>query len=69
MPSPEDQAAAGEPSAKVATVAASVLTAFIDELEATPALSDVASRLRKTILVDGLLGEPAINAAIFPEPL
>jgi len=55
-----------EPPSQVKTVAASILGEFFDAL-AQEDLSDVVSRLRKTVLEDGVFAEPSIRAALFPD--
>ena len=58
---------ASEPPAKVKTVAAGILGEFFDALAAEQGLGDVAPRLREVVLDDGILAEPSIRAAMFPE--
>lgn len=58
---------ASEPPSKVKTVAAGILSEFFDALAAEEGLSDVAPRLRKVVLDDGIFAEPSIRAAMFPE--
>ncbi|MEH6677540.1 hypothetical protein [Phenylobacterium sp.] len=50
----------------VATVAGAVLASFFDALEKADGLSDVAARLRKVVMEDGVMAEPAIRQALFP---
>lgn len=58
---------ANEQPAKVKTVAAGILGEFFDALAAEEGLGDVAPRLRKVVLDDGIFAEPSIRAAMFPE--
>jgi hypothetical protein len=62
---PED---AAEPQhSKVKSVAATILGEFFDKLAKDESLTDVAPKLRKTVLQDGVFAEPAIRAALFPD--
>jgi hypothetical protein len=54
-------------SEPVATVAGTVLSAFFDELEKADGLKDKAAELRKLVLGDNLMAEPAVRAILFPE--
>jgi hypothetical protein len=54
-------------SGSVATVAGTVLSAFFDELEKADALGEKATKLRKLVLEEGVMAEPAIRAILFPE--
>ncbi len=58
---------ASEPPTKVKTIAAGILSEFFDALVKEEGLEDVAPRLRKVVLGDGIFAEPAIRAAMFPE--
>ncbi|WP_245442293.1 hypothetical protein [Mesorhizobium hawassense] len=49
------------------SVAANILGQFFAELEKEEGLGDVATRLRKVVLDDGVFAEPSIRAAIFPD--
>ena len=51
----------------VATVAAAVLRSFFDALDKSDGLGDVAARLRKVVMDDGVMAEPAIRQALFPD--
>ena len=51
---------------KVATVSASILSAFFDELAQNEGFADTASALRQIILKDAVFAEPPIRAALFP---
>lgn len=57
----------GEPAAKVKSVAATILGEFFDALEKEEGLAEVAPRLRKVVLDDGIFAEPSIRAALFPD--
>jgi hypothetical protein len=58
---------ASEPPARIKTVAAGILSEFFDALTEKEGLGDVAPRLRKVVLEDGIFAEPSIRAAMFPE--
>lgn len=58
---------AAEPPAKVKSVSAAILGEFFDTLEKEEGLAEVAPRLRKAVLDDGLFAEPSIRAALFPD--
>lgn len=58
---------AAEPASKVTTVSATILGQFFDELAKDESLSEVAPKLRKIVLDDGVFAEPAIRAALFPD--
>lgn len=51
----------------VATVAGGVLGAFFDELEKSEDLKETAGKMRALVLGEGIMAEPAIRAALFPE--
>jgi hypothetical protein len=61
----EDTAAT--PHAKVKSVAATILGEFFDTLEKDEDLGDIAPRLRKVVLEEGVFAEPSIRAALFPD--
>jgi hypothetical protein len=65
IPSDEEATVILQP--KLQSVSATVLDEFFDELAKDDALADVASKLRKTILDDGVFAEPAIRAILFPD--
>ncbi|RAZ88887.1 hypothetical protein DPM33_20870 [Mesorhizobium hawassense] len=67
MDSTAQEDAAAEPPAQVKSVAANILGQFFAELEKEEGLGDVATRLRKVVLDDGVFAEPSIRAAIFPD--
>ncbi|ARQ13725.1 hypothetical protein NXC12_PE00123 (plasmid) [Rhizobium etli] len=56
-----------EPPAKAKSVAATILGEFFDVLEKEEGFAEVAPRLRKVVLDDGVFAEPAIRAALFPD--
>jgi hypothetical protein len=62
-----DKDEAVEPPAKVKSVAATIIGEFFDALEKEEGLADVAPRLRKVVLDDGIFAEPSIRAALFPD--
>ncbi|MGE8942763.1 hypothetical protein ACO2I3_12685 [Leptospira interrogans] len=53
----------------VASVSATILSCFFDELAKDEQLSDVAPELRKLVLDDGVFAEAAIRAALFRDAL
>lgn len=59
--------AAELPQPKVKSVSATILGEFFDELAKDESLTDIAEKLRKTVLNDGVFAEPAIRAALFPD--
>ena len=63
----EDQDEAAEPPAKVKSVAANILGEFFDILEKEEGFDEIAPRLRKIVLEDGVFAETSIRAALFPE--
>ncbi|MGT2441022.1 hypothetical protein ACU4GH_40380 (plasmid) [Bradyrhizobium betae] len=67
MDSATDKDEAVEPPAKVKSVAATILGEFFDALEKEEGLAEVAPRLRKVVLDDGVFAEPSIRAALFPD--
>jgi hypothetical protein len=64
---PEDKDEAVELPAKVKSVTATILGEFFDVLEKEEGFDDVALRLRKVVLEDGVFAEPSIRAALFPD--
>ncbi len=54
------------PTPKVATVSAIILGQFFDALAQDAAFSEVASKLRKIVLEDGVFSESAIREILFP---
>lgn len=56
-----------EVAVTVTTVAEGVLSVFFCELAKTEGLAEVALKLRKVILEDGVFAEPVIRAALFPD--
>ncbi|MBZ9708629.1 hypothetical protein LB543_18070 [Mesorhizobium sp. ESP7-2] len=67
MDSTAQEDAAAEPPAKVTSVAANILGEFFTALEKEESLGEVAPRLRKVVLDDGVFAEPSIRVAIFPD--
>ena len=59
--------AAEIPQLKVKSVSATILSKFFDELAKDESLNDIAPKLRKTVLDEGVFAEPAIRAALFPD--
>jgi hypothetical protein len=51
----------------VKSVSATILGEFFDELAKDESLTDIAMKLRKTVLDEGVFAEPAIRAALFPD--
>jgi hypothetical protein len=52
--------------ARLQSVSATILGQFFDELEKEEGFSDVAPKLRKVVLDDGVFAEPSIRATLFP---
>lgn len=67
MDTTENNDGATEPPIKVKSVAATILGEFFDVLQADEGLEEVAARLRKVVLDDGVFAEPLIRAALFPD--
>jgi hypothetical protein len=63
----ENNAEAVEPPAKVKSVAATILGEFFDVLEKEEGFDEMAPRLRKIVLEDGVFAEPSIRAALFSD--
>ncbi|WP_316978905.1 hypothetical protein [Shumkonia mesophila] len=55
------------PHPKVKSVSATILGEFFDTLAKDEMLTDIAPKLRKTVLDDGIFAEPAIRTALFPD--
>lgn len=49
------------------TVAQSALSKFLDELGMTEGFSEIAPKLRKVIVDDGVFAEPPIRIALFSD--
>ena len=64
----ESKSESEESDGSVTTVARSVLSEFFDELTKVEGLAEIAPKLRKVVLDDGVFAEPAIRAALFPDP-
>ncbi|MCJ7996904.1 hypothetical protein J5N58_20785 [Rhizobium cremeum] len=56
-----------EPTVQVKSVAATILGEFFDALQAEEGFEDVANRLRKVVLEDGVFAEPSVRTALFPD--
>ena len=67
MDTTEDEDETGEPTAKVKSVAATILEEFFDVLEKEEGFGEISPRLRKVVLEDGVFAEPSIRAALFPD--
>ena len=67
MDNTEDESKAAEPPEKVKSVAATILGEFFDVLEKEEGFGEIAPRLRKVILEDGIFAEPSIRTALFPD--
>lgn len=52
---------------KVGCVAAIILDKFFDVLAKEEGFNEIAPRLRKVVLEDGVFAEPSIRAALFPD--
>lgn len=63
----EDDDQAVGPPAKVKSVAANILSEFFDALEKEEGFDEIAPKLRKIVLEDGVFAEPSIRAALFPD--
>ncbi len=59
---------ATELPAPVRTVSATILGEFFDTLGNEEGFAEIVARLRKVVLEDGTLAEPAVRTAIFPDP-
>jgi len=55
-----------EPPAKVKSVSADILSQYFDALEREEGFADIAPKLRKVVLDDGVIAEPSIRAALLP---
>ena len=49
------------------SVAATILGEFFDTLAKEEDFGDIASKLRKVVLEEGVFAEPSIRAALFPD--
>lgn len=65
IPKRDDEAT--DPPVKVKSVIATILGEFFNALEKENGLGEVAPRLRKVVLEEGVFAEPLIRAALFPE--
>lgn len=57
----------GAAPTEVKSVASTILTEFFDVLEKSEGFEDVATKLRKVVLDDGVFAEPSIRVAMFPD--
>ena len=62
----EDKDGSDELPAMVKSVSANILGEFFDVLEKEEGFGEIAPRLRKVVLEDGVFAEPSIRAALFP---
>lgn len=67
MDATEDKDKVAKPPAKVKSVAGTILGEFFDTLEKEEGFSEIAPRLRKVVLEEGVFAEPSIRAALFPD--
>ncbi|TXL76396.1 hypothetical protein FHP25_12165 [Vineibacter terrae] len=67
MSTTADKDEAIKPPANVKSVAANILDEFFAALEKEEGLGEVAQRLRKVVLEDGIFAEPAVRVALFPD--
>lgn len=67
MDTTEEKGQAAEPPAKLKSVAATILGEFFDTLENEEGFGEIAPRLRKVVLEEGVFAEPSIRAALFPD--
>ncbi len=63
----DGQTKVDEAPPKAKSVATKILEEFFDTLEKEDDLGDIAPRLRKIVLEDGVFAEPSIRAAMFPD--
>ena len=63
----KEEKEAVQPSAKAKSVAATIHGEFFNVLEKQEGFGQIAPRLRKTILEDGVFAEPAVRSALFPD--
>lgn len=63
----ETKDGATEQPVNVKSVAATILNEFFDVLQAEEGFEEVAPRLRKVVLENGVFAEPSIRAALFPD--
>ncbi|WP_253708967.1 hypothetical protein [Bradyrhizobium sp. WD16] len=67
MDTTEDQDETAQPPATVKSVSATILDEFFDTLEQEEGFGEIASRLRKVVLKDGVFADPSLRAALFPD--
>ncbi len=58
---------AAGPPAKVKSVAGAILGEFFDALAKEEGFGEIAPRLRKVVLQEGVFAEPSIRAVLFPD--
>ncbi len=58
---------AAEPPVKVKSVAGVILGEFFDALAKEEGFAEIAPRLRKVVLEEGIFAEPSIRTALFPD--
>ncbi len=63
----DTQDEAPKPISRVTSVAGTILGEFFDVLENEEGFKEIAQRLRKVVLENGVFAEPSIRTAIFPE--
>ena len=69
MASTEIENPESSPQAIVGSVSSVILGEFFSELAKDDTLADVAKRLRKTVLEDGVFAEAVVRSALFPDDL
>lgn len=52
---------------QTATVAQAVFQKYFEELAKTEGFAEIAPRLKKVVMEDGVLSDTAIKSAMFPE--
>lgn len=67
MDTTDEKDEGGDPPGKVKSVAATILGEFFEVLEKEEGFGEIAPRLRKVVLEDGVFAEPSIRAALFPD--
>lgn len=67
MDTTDEKDEADGPPDKVKSVAATILGEFFDVLEKEEGFGEIAPRLRKVVLEDGIFAEPSIRTALFPD--
>ena len=67
MALPANENPESSPQATVGSVSFVILDEFFTELAKDGTLADVAKRLRKAVLDDGVFAEAVISSALFPD--